>query len=991
MFQRRGFTPDQERRESGGRQHDDQGRPLVGRYRDGTTPPPDQQAFGVAQMQIRTARSVARSHNIPWDENRFLNEASYNRRLGDLHMNDLETRYGDRRIAEAAYHSGEPNVDRAIRAHGRTNFWRGLGPEGQRYIGASSGGSTPAPASTPARPAAAPPQATPAERTAMAQDRDWEVTDPFTVGERLGEQHQEVVRRAEAADAVLGSVIEDMEAIQPIREEALRTAVAQKTAVNDEIQSETQQLIDQARPIFQRRQAIAARQTELAEMNPLERMIRGTFSLAHNRSYLEEQDQAYAGVLQSMGQNYQMLTGLQDRLISTIEANYESSDSVWQLTMANLDQDTRLANAGYSSAAQVMGAEMQGLESQVELMGAQQRARIETLTSLSPGQINAALADARGHGGVTTVNGVPLHAGELEVAANQWQEQQLALESRQLALDAQRADLAAGQERRLIDHMTLPQIEAAIANNGTYQGQQLSQSALTAALGAHRDRAAIAVEGVGQTAAPRTARDMLATINNVSRGSSARMLQMFGALPQEQAQYLGRLQTSLNGFAAAVNDANQRGVGQQFITQQMPVLQAMIAEQQAITERVVTRWAGGNRDLAAVGTAWLTGQPIAGESAIRGIISLARNGLPTGTRITGPSAEVFRQVQRIVQQSDTVGAGTDVATMMTGGTTQNREQRERTMIQQIQRVVAGSYSNHTMDSALRATPELARQVRGSNGQPHSFSRVRPEDFRAALQAGDAEGYRRIGNDLGINPNEARSLFNGGTGTPIWAQVRQDRNLTDAQLTQMGRTLQAYQTQAMLQVLDQSPSATDTFRPSRAFASLLQNPQYQNYVGERARLQAQSTFGDFLFGNIAGSGFQEGFYQYSRGVGVAFNTLHAAQLAARAEGIQNMQGGDAFRRTAMVLAGIESLSQADEQHLMNAVRRLVGPSRNAGDFGGRGAGGMAAGDNDQRFERIRGVIMNQRFDDPGLERIRQRAATDWAAMEAAVTRIQRAAQ
>ena len=134
-YQPKHLLPSQIRLESGGKQFDSQGRPLLGRYRDGSAPKPSEQAFGAGQIQIATARETAKRHGIPWNERRLLTDRNYNLLLADTHMGDLVTRYGgDKTLAIAAYHSGSGNVDRALREYGREGFAQGLGPEGRNYV-----------------------------------------------------------------------------------------------------------------------------------------------------------------------------------------------------------------------------------------------------------------------------------------------------------------------------------------------------------------------------------------------------------------------------------------------------------------------------------------------------------------------------------------------------------------------------------------------------------------------------------------------------------------------------------------------------------------------------------------------------------------------------------------------------------------------------------------------------------------------------------------
>lgn len=76
-------------------------------------------AVGVMQMLPSTAQQVASKNNIPWDENRFRTDASYNRMLGKKYADQLFLRYHQsEHLAAAAYNAGPGNVDKWIHKFG---------------------------------------------------------------------------------------------------------------------------------------------------------------------------------------------------------------------------------------------------------------------------------------------------------------------------------------------------------------------------------------------------------------------------------------------------------------------------------------------------------------------------------------------------------------------------------------------------------------------------------------------------------------------------------------------------------------------------------------------------------------------------------------------------------------------------------------------------------------------------------------------------------
>lgn len=128
--------------ESGGRQFetDPDGRSvtLVGRYADGTIPKNEEErAYGKSQIQVRNAKVAAERLKIDFDMKRFKEDALYNEALGQEFFSMLvEQNGGDMQKAVAAYHSGQGNVNKAVKAAEKDGkpWIEHLGPEGQQYV-----------------------------------------------------------------------------------------------------------------------------------------------------------------------------------------------------------------------------------------------------------------------------------------------------------------------------------------------------------------------------------------------------------------------------------------------------------------------------------------------------------------------------------------------------------------------------------------------------------------------------------------------------------------------------------------------------------------------------------------------------------------------------------------------------------------------------------------------------------------------------------------
>lgn len=71
-------------------------------------------AIGIMQVLPSTGKETAAKHGIAWDENKFNTDAEYNTKIGTAYMQDMVDKYGDTRLALAAYNAGPANVDKAL-------------------------------------------------------------------------------------------------------------------------------------------------------------------------------------------------------------------------------------------------------------------------------------------------------------------------------------------------------------------------------------------------------------------------------------------------------------------------------------------------------------------------------------------------------------------------------------------------------------------------------------------------------------------------------------------------------------------------------------------------------------------------------------------------------------------------------------------------------------------------------------------------------------
>jgi hypothetical protein len=114
------------KQESGYRQFDENGKPL-------TSPAG---AVGIAQVMEGTGPEAARLAGVPWDRDRWLNDAQYNAQIGEAYFLDQYRKFGDLGLASAAYNAGPGAVSKAMRRAERRggSYLDYLPEETQNYV-----------------------------------------------------------------------------------------------------------------------------------------------------------------------------------------------------------------------------------------------------------------------------------------------------------------------------------------------------------------------------------------------------------------------------------------------------------------------------------------------------------------------------------------------------------------------------------------------------------------------------------------------------------------------------------------------------------------------------------------------------------------------------------------------------------------------------------------------------------------------------------------
>lgn len=823
-----------------------------------------------------------------------------------------------------------------------------------------------------------------------------QVVDPFKVTPQMAKDAQTTVDRARQTDDLMTGFIAAASENDKAKEQVLSQQVAAKQGILAEADKDTESLKATAVPIFQRRQAIADREADLAAMNPLKRGIMSIFSLSHNQTWLEQQDKALANRLQTHAQSYQTLMGLRADKLKQIDAEAENQTALNDLHVTNMGLDVQRHQQLTGSASQIFSTEVQGLEGQVSVLRAQGAARADILSGLTAPQVNAALADATSKGGQTVINGVTLRAGELKDLSMQWKEKDISLQSRALALQASQLNLAEAHEQRYWSHASLPEIENAMRTGKMPDGTSANQELLGRAfIGAQQRNQAVA-GAVGQSGnLEQLVGTTKALATDVARASQ-RASTLFSNLPPEMQVQADAITTQISGLAGKVAEAQSKGVGEQYATQALAQIQELRQKYRKVVTDQAAKWGGGDKDLTAIAVASMTGDALNPMDSAQGLIKLARTGLPPGTQLTPQAQGILNQVKTVVTNYDSKGApgmnkpGDAWSSFASGGKKPNPKEVSTDLTQEVIQTITKAYTGSSLTEGVKSAPTLARTVPDSQDptKPHPFTRVNPQDYYQAVATGDEMGYQVLAKALGINANEAKRMFTKPTDEDTKKTLKMngaDGRPETLTFAEAKTRLTAIQTSQMLTALDHSNSATPGFKPSSAYVDLWSNPDFQNKLTGALDSRSKATSaGDYAIHSIAGTQLGTSVQGFSGLLQRQAAANDQQQYQRRVQVAAKLRNSDPVTSALITVHSVPGLDTASGNRLVTAIANQYQADRGAGPAADVANLAKDAVLGQRPFaDYIDQTIMQGKFQDPQLERIRQIAAKDWTKNRAAV--------
>lgn len=984
------MQPSQIKRESGGKQFDANGKPLVGRYPDGSVPKDSEKAYGVGQIQIATAKRTAEKHGIPWSQGKLLNNDDYNLELSDLHMGDLLGKYkGDTQLALGAYHSGEGRVDRSVAQYGRAGFAQGLGPVGRKYIGMANGGGA---SGTYQAPTAGQVedvtqvQATAQEKASLKAPYQG-TANPFdpAVTANIKSKQDVVASRASLADTLLAQSSQSIHDINQQSLQELDSTTAAKKALYEHGQQTTQALIDTSKPLFEKRKQIQDRRSEIAGMNPFVAMVKGVIDPDYNSDSLESRDNILRGDQQLLDEEYKHQTNLHNDMIQYASLMSADQQRLYGAQVESLSTDQKLAVQLYESGVRGLTTALQPFQTDSAILAAKTTNTNNWVANASDGALNEALAQGQTGGtGSATIQDMQVPVATLREEQQRRVQNSFHLASLKAGLMTQNKELVDKSEEEWLNHASLPEVQELIKNGGMMNGHQFDIAKAGAKAAQLREVAsgqagdAVLASSQGQWS------QGVAGFADGGQLINARLTSMFGMTPESYNLATAKDNTriiALSNQIAELRRSGNESAAQQLTDVAQGELQKMGEARQARIDGLVETWSGGNASMKTVGRAWASGQQVEPGAAIQAMIHMSRVGPPSGMRFQGTSAKVFNEIKRSVDLFDKQNIGTD----RLKGT---KSALDAELISQIQGRLTEIYNTDMIGNNLLNAPRTAASVR-VNGRPHPFSLVSPQLMQQSINQGDEDGYAIAGRELNMSGAAVKTMMNEGAQGQTWKNAVAGLPKDYQSYGNVQKLVLSSQTQGMFRYLD--AHRTDAMRtaPSTMLIDLMQRREWAESSQMSGNIQNAKDFGGMVASSASSGGFlnASGLYnQMASGAHAAYRSQQYKTVTDKGRALRTQP----LARAHYVFSTMPGLSGDDENYLTNYIKqKLPEAGSGAGDaLKSAGEPGDMTSEawSNRQWQNIDSLMRNTKFDDPRAEALRRKILPQWGFLNESADKV-----
>lgn len=720
------------------------------------------------------------------------------------------------------------------------------------------------------------------------------------------------------AEQVLARVTEESGANRDGLVENLKATVAEKAGIADQMKADAMRLAEAAKPGWERREALGNQLLKVNRMNPLEQGLRSIFDPNYDRQALRAEIRGEEEGLKVLDQVFSERQKHGQTLAAIATGRYGDQEALVNLLNQNGGEDVRLALQSFSLASQQTDTLLSGLRADGALMQARAAARADVLSGLTVGQINSGLAQAQAsEDGTVTIQGIPIRAGELQEVQARAQQQSLQIANTKLAIQQGNIEIADANKKAVVATMTESDIQAAIAADGVFNGVQFDITELAGRLQSLGQAKGMVAGQQAMESAPGIASSIWTQVASTQNIQAARFTALFGSVPGDMTAFAQTINAQATQYRQGYEQAKKLGVENEFVAQQLPQLQKLIEQQQGIVDKVVTRWAGNNSDLKALGSAWMTGQPVNAETAVKGLIHFARNGIPAGTKFTGPAAQMLRVIKEELAvkpatsaQGQAARGSLSMADLLKG----NDKESEKELIQRVQQRLGAEY-NGTMGLELyHSIPAVARDLKAP------FSRVTPQQWEDATTYGDARGAESVASQLDMNGPDFETMLKQGPQGALWLERAKGLKGAEANFSFWEDSLTVAQMHSTMAHLDSHASAPG-FVPSYELRRVTSSPNFMNNASRGEKSSANGTFGGFLANAAGGSNFLQNAEAQGNQWSRAYQSYNR-QVADRKVSQITSMNSDPVARADYILKAIPGLAPVQEQLLLGQIKRIA---------------------------------------------------------------------
>lgn len=799
-------------------------------------------------------------------------------------------------------------------------------------------------------------------------------------GPEIERKQQAVESRVADAGKMLDNYLGVLGQSQQAQVTEAQRFVDNARGINQQMTEATQDLQRRTQPIFAARQRVLDQAAEIQKMSPIARAIRGFFDLNYNEDYLMSTSSKLGAIVKEHADIYSVMQGLHGDALEQSNQLMQINTMMPKLQEEHATELVRGAEMSLQHATTDLGATMDGVQNQVQLITSQNAARNDILSRIDGPTAVQLLGQAEQSGGVVSFNGVTLSAQELRERGQQIEQYDIQNENARMAIAAGRADLHDKNAMRMMEYMTDAQIETAIENGGVIDGVQLPAGALTEEKTRRVQRAVQAAEVNEFVATPLAAAQEAerAAAQNQSMMRRADSIFGPGAIADESIAFSNRiieLSTRIREMTAAGASPVELGV----VRSQ---LQSARQQFQKSVQEKVTRLVGNDQEGAAYVTSYMMGDTVTPGAAADMMVHFAsRGGLPAAMESSPLGQNAMGQVMKTIQDvqnevgpngsrrfSSHAAAAKEAARRLANpGTPEGQALRSATTGLRYQQM----FSN---------LPTLARNK--DNVATHPFGKINTKAFAQASRRADSEGYAEIATELGISANELVQIRMGKPVTGVDAEV-----VTKANSAVTGQRIAAAQQRHLVTLLDQMPAVSNQMSNSSLMMDFLESPTAQSNIIAVEGLTQYGGIGDWMAGSVSRGGLLSEMSGYTQGFRAAVDETEQeirSQSARLARGYRN----DVPRRTAAILQTIPGMTRGDVVALVSAIGPMLPKGSPQEQDALRSAkmldqGNRALGNEGYRTDLARmqiqavdNIILNHKFEDPNLEKIRRRAQGNW---------------